>query len=126
MTPESGPPLRAITDAREQFVIRTQPGRYRLNVARAGFVRDNALAGDPGYLTLTPNQRLDSLRLLLQLTATLRGMITTKNGEPKLNAEVVIVPCSHPIFQIWRPHKSISAPRIVLESLINDEHSRAL
>jgi protocatechuate 3,4-dioxygenase beta subunit len=81
------------TDAAGRFTLAgIEPGRYRLNAQKAGFVRQS-YGGKPGSwtgttLTLTKSQRVSDLELKMIPHAVVTGRVTDEDGDPVTSAQV--------------------------------------
>ena len=86
----------AVSDSTGRFTITgIEPGRYRLQVSRAGYVSQeygSQAAGSVGaILSLAAGQEMDDLVFRLQSGGVISGRVTDENGDPLPYVEVQIL-----------------------------------
>lgn len=97
---ERNTPYNAVTDAAGKFVIPSvRPGRYRLYVERAGYVRAEYGQRQPGRLgaalTLDSGQKMRDLLFRLLEDAVITGRVTDEDGEPVISGQVQVLRLSY-------------------------------
>jgi protocatechuate 3,4-dioxygenase beta subunit len=103
--------VSVITDAAGRFTLKgIEPGRYKLNVSRAGFVSQEygqRKPDDPGaILTLRPAQEMNDLLFRLIPSAVIAGRILDEDGEPLAS---VMVSASRQVYSEGKRSFSTSA-----------------
>lgn len=87
-----GTTLATTTNEKGEFSFAVPPGRYRLAVSGAGYVKEadgqTGLAGT-GIFSLAPSQEKNDIRIALTPTAAISGRIVDPSGAPLINADVV-------------------------------------
>lgn len=81
------PAAAVVSDASGKFILKeVDPGRYRLNVERNGYVRQQYGQRGPGQpgaiLTLEPGRRLRDLIFKMVPSAAIAGRVFDEDGEP--------------------------------------------